>query len=106
MTPAPKTPGIMNLIKRRTAAVRRGQGSDNAMPARAHDTMSQRNWANPARVSAQASASAVRPGQSREVPSAAMRKMLSSIGVAAVAAKCSTEFRTPPCSDTSEMSSR
>ncbi len=106
MTPAPKTPGTINLISLRTPAVRRGHGKASAMPARAHDTINQRNWARPASASSQATRNAASTGQHHDRASAAMRKILSSIGVAAVAAKRSTEVRMPPCSETSEMKSR
>ncbi len=93
----------MTRKRRRTAGERRGRGRASTSPASRHESISQRNCARPAAVTAQASAT---PLTGRTKTSAAMRKMLSSAGVAAVAAKRSTELSMPPRNETSEMKTR
>ena len=89
-----------------TRGVRRGRRKRSATPARAHDSISQRNCATPAADNAQASACPSRQPNRTISNSAAIRNRFNRIGVAAGAANRSIAFNSPPCSAVSEMNSR
>ena len=102
VAPAPKTPGSMMRISRRTSGEMRRCGQPSFSPTLRQDQASQRHCAMPAAVTAQESFWPV-TGWSM---SATIRNRLSRIEVAAVAAKRSTALSNPPWKEASEMNTR